>query len=151
MAMYFVQHGLALQKEVDPNRPLSPDGRREIERISTHLGNLGITVKNIYHSGKTRAKQTAQIFAEHIGDGNVHKYPGMNPNDSVSEFAINLNVNDTMYVGHLPHIGKLTSYLIAGDEEADVVTFTNGGVLSIVNDKLGYHIDWYLVPSMCNV
>ena len=150
MALYFVQHGLALSKEIDPDRPLSEEGKKEIKYISTHLRKVNITVRKIFHSGKTRAKETAQILAQQIGDGNVHEHAGMNPNDSVTEFATNLNEDDTMYVGHLPHIEKLTSFLITGNEDASVVTFTNGGVVCFENDNSGYHIKWYLIPSMCN-
>ena len=151
MIMYFVQHGLPIPRAVDPNRPLSVDGRKEVERISSHLRKMGITVKKVCHSGKTRAKETAQIFADQIGDGNVCELSGMNPNDSAIEFAGVLKVDDAMYVGHKPHMGKLVSYLTTGDEEADVVRFTNGGVVCVEKDSASCHIEWYLKPSMCNV
>lgn len=151
MAMYFVQHGLALQKEVAPNRPLSTKGRKAVEQISAHLRKSGIFVKKVCHSGKTRAQETAQIFGEQIGAGHVSETSGMNPKDSASGFAATLKEDDTMYVGHLPHMGKLVSFLTTGDEEADVVKFTNGGVVCLEKDSTGYHISWYLIPSMCKV
>ncbi len=151
MAMYFVQHGLALAKEVDPDRPLSGDGRKEVTRISVYLRDVGFTVKKIYHSGKTRAKETAQIFAEYVGDGNTYELPGMNPNDDVTQFATGLNEDEAMYVGHLPHMEKLVSYLITGNENASIAKFTNGGVVCVIKDGIGFHIDWYLIPSMCKV
>jgi len=109
MPIYLVQHGLAVPESVDPNRPLSADGREEVERVAAHLRKAGVAVKRVCHSGKTRAKETAQILAEHLGDGNIYEVPGMNPNDNVIEFAASLK-EDTMYVGHLPHLGKLISY-----------------------------------------
>ncbi len=151
MAMYFVQHGLASAKEDDPNRPLSADGRKEVECISAHLRKVGVAVKKVCHSGKTRAKETAQIFAEQIGDGNICELSGMSPNNNVIEFAADLKENDTMYVGHLPHMGKLISYLITGDEDAGVVKFANGGVVCVEKDSTGFHIEWYLKPSMCKL
>ena len=150
MAIYFVQHGLALAKEVDSNRPLSAEGRKEIERISVYLQKMEITVKNVCHSGKTRAKETAQIFADHIGDGHVYELSGMNPNDGTTEFAAVLK-DETLHVGHLPHLGKLISYLTTGDEDTGVVAFVNGGVVCVKQDSTGHHIEWYLKPSMCNV
>ena len=151
MAMYFVQHGLALPEQVDPNRPLSADGRREVESIAAHLRKAGVAVKKVCHSGKTRAKETAQIFAEHLGDGNIYEVPGMNPNDNVIEFAAGLKGDNTMYVGHLPHLGKLVSYLVAGDDQAGAVKFVNGGVVCVEKDSSGYHMEWYLKPSMFKV
>ena len=151
MAMYFVQHGLALTKEENLDRPLSSEGRREVECVSAHLRQAGVTVRNICHSGKTRAKETAQIFADQIGDGNVFERSGMAPKDDVRVFAELLGTDDTMYVGHLPHMGKLVSYLTTGDEGAGVVRFTNGAVICVEKNGTGYHIEWYLKPSICNV
>ena len=149
MAIYFVQHGLALAKEVDPDRPLSADGRNEVMRISAYLREIGFTVKKIFHSGKTRARETARIFAEYTGDGLIYELPGMNPNDDVKKFAAGLSEDDAMYVGHLPHMERLVSYLVAGDENAGIVKFTNGGVVCVGKDGGGFHIEWYLRPSMC--
>ena len=149
MALYFVQHGLAIEKEVDPNRALSADGRKRVACIAVHLQKVGVAVKKVCHSGKTRAKETAQIFAEQIGDGNIYELSGMNPNDNVIEFAATLKEDGTMYVGHLPHMGKLVSYLISGGEDACVVNFANGGVVCVEKDSTGFHMEWYLKPSMC--
>ncbi len=149
MPIYFVRHGLALPEEVDPNCPLSPDGRKQVERISDHLRSVGVGVKKVCHSGKARAKETAQIFADQIGDGTIHEVSGMRPNDNVIEFAAGLKDDNTMYVGHLPHLGKLVSHLVAGDEGAGVVSFTNGGVVCVEKDSAGYHVEWYLRPSLC--
>ena len=49
---------------------------------------------------------------------------------------------------HLPHLGKLVSYLVADDEDAGVVKFVNGGVVCVEKDSTGYHIEWYLKPSL---
>ena len=149
MAIYFVQHGLALAKELDINRPLSSEGREEVERISTHLKKASISVNKVSHSGKTRAKETAQIFADQISDGKIYELSGMNPNDDVVSFAETLKEDNTMYVGHLPQMGNLVSYLITGDEGSDVVKFTNGGVICVEKDSGAYHIEWYLKPSIC--
>ncbi|MBP1739190.1 MAG: phosphohistidine phosphatase SixA [Deltaproteobacteria bacterium] len=151
MPIYFVQHGLAVPESVDPNRPLSADGREEVERVAAHLRKAGVAVKRVCHSGKTRAKETAQILAEHLGDGNIDEVPGMNPNDNVIEFAAGLKGDNTMYVGHLPHLGKLVSYLVAGDDQAGAVKFVNGGVVCVEKDSSGYHMEWYLKPSMFKV
>jgi phosphohistidine phosphatase len=149
MPIYFVQHGLALSEQVDPNRPLSEEGRKEVERVAVYLQKVGVSARKVCHSGKTRAKETAQILAEKIGDGNLFEVSGMSPNDKVIEFATGLKEDNTIYVGHLPHLGKLVSYLVAGDEGANVVKFVNGGVVCVEKDSTGYHIEWYLKRSLC--
>jgi len=149
MAMYFVQHGSDVSKELDANRPLSLEGRGQVERLSTHLKQVGIRVNKVCHSGKARARETAQIFADQISDGKVYELSGMNPNDDVTEFAITLKEDNTMYVGHLPHMGKLVSYLITGNEGSAVVKFVNSGVVCVEKDSTGFYIGWYLKPSIC--
>jgi len=149
MPVYFVQHGLALPEQVDPTRPLSAEGRKEVARIAVHLRKSRVAVEKVCHSGKTRAKQTAQILSEAIGDGHISEVAGMSPKDNVRAFAADLKEEGTMYVGHLPHLGKLVSYLVAGDEDANVVGFVNAGVVCVEKDKEGYHIEWYLNPSLC--
>lgn len=149
MTMYFVQHGLALSKDIDPNRSLSDEGLKEVESISAYLQKIGVKVKKVYHSGKTRAEQTAQIFADHVGDGNVYELSGMSPNDDVKAFASSLNEDNTMYVGHLPHMEKLVSYLVAGDENTEVLKYSNGGVVCVEKENDGYHILWVLTPAVC--
>jgi phosphohistidine phosphatase len=151
MPLYFVQHGLALAKDVDPKRPLSAEGRRQVESIAAHLRRMEVEVKKIYHSGKTRAQETAQIFAEHIGEGKVYELSGMGPNDNVIQFTVTLKEDNAMYVGHLPHMGKLVSYLTTGKEDAGVVTFINAGVVCVEKDDTGFYIKWYLTPMTCKV
>jgi len=44
---------------------------------------------------------------------------------------------------------KAVSHLVTGDETAGVVKFVNGGVVCVEKDDSGYHIGWYLTPSVC--
>ena len=37
MAIYFVQHGICEAKTMDPDRPLTHEGRKEIKRVAIHL------------------------------------------------------------------------------------------------------------------
>ena len=148
MAMYFVQHGLSVAKEVNPDRPLSDEGRLEVERVAIHLHRMGVTVGHIFHSGKTRARQTAELFAEHLVYDRISPLPGMAPNDSAAVFAEGVEDN-AMYVGHLPHMGELVSLLVGDDERADVVRFTNGGVVCVERSEPGCYMKWFLTPVMC--
>lgn len=148
MPIYFVQHGKAVGKEVDPARPLSEEGRREVERVGACLRHMGLTLRGIYHSGKTRARQTAEILSTEVGLDFSSELAGMKPNDDVEKFAT-VVADDSMYVGHLPHMGKLVSYLVAGDENAGVVSFSNGGVVCVGRDAAGYHVEWMITPVTC--
>ena len=150
MAMYFVQHGSAVPKDKDPNRPLTAEGRKEVESISAHLKKVGLKVNQVCHSGKARARETAEILSVQICDGNIREIPGLTPFDDVIEFTVSLE-EDTMYVGHLPHLEKLISYLVTDDEEANIIKYENGGVASLKHNTTHYYIDWFLKPSICTL
>ena len=146
MRFYIVQHGVAVEKAINPDRPLTLEGRDEIGRLSVYLSQKGVSDSSIYHSGKTRAKETAQLLAEHLSDIAIGEHSGLGPNDDVSLLADRLEDN-AMYVGHLPHLSKLVSYVITGDVDTGVVTFVNGGVVCLNKDREAFQIDWYLRPE----
>ncbi|MCK5249069.1 MAG: phosphohistidine phosphatase SixA [Spirochaetaceae bacterium] len=151
MILYLVQHGKALSKEVDPDRPLSEEGRSEVEAVANCLARAGVRVPRIYHSGKTRAAQTARILADKLAADHVEVQSGMAPNDDVAAFAgvIEGKNRDALYVGHLPHLGKLASLLTTGDERANIAGIVNAGVLCLGTCPGGYQIEWYITPSLC--
>lgn len=148
MSIYFVQHGKCVAKEVDPDRPLSDEGRKEVERVAARLHKAGTALGQICHSGKTRARQTAEIMAGQLGVDWIIECAGMKPNDDAAEFAARLEDN-SMYVGHLPHLARLVSCLTADGEETEVVRFTNAGVVCVGRDDNGWYVEWYLTPSLC--
>ena len=57
MKLYLVQHGEACAKEVDAERPLTDQGKRDIDRLAAFLKQAGIQVSRVIHSGKLRAKK----------------------------------------------------------------------------------------------
>ena len=62
MRLFLVHHGDAVGPEVDPRRPLSPAGRDAVERLAAAAASKGAEPSVVWHSGKLRAKQTAEIF-----------------------------------------------------------------------------------------
>ena len=71
MALYLVQHGKSLAKDVDPEQGISDEGRAEVARIAAVAANYFVRVAGIAHSGKKRAWQTADIFAPSIAIGHA--------------------------------------------------------------------------------
>ena len=138
MKLYLVQHGQAVAKEVDPERPLSREGVEEVQRIGRHLAKSGVTLNRICHSGKARAHQTAELFADVLlVSGDVEAIAGINPNDSVTAFAQNIATHQsgTMIVGHLPFMAKLVTYLVTGNEEPVIVAYRPGSVVCLERDE----------------
>ena len=153
MTLYLIQHGKATSKEEDPDRPLTEDGRREVGRVATHLGRTGgPPPPRIVHSGKTRARQTAEILGEEAGDETVvEEADGLAPMDDPADWAGRLDEGESVaLVGHLPHLSRLAGLLLAGDPEAEPVRFRNGGVVALerVEEGEGWVLAWALVPEL---
>ena len=146
MSIYFIQHGLSVAKEENPERPLSAEGREQTVQIAAYLKGMGVSVKTICHSGKARAEETADILASQIAAGHSSKRDGMNPNDSVNHLAA-IFKDDTAYVGHLPQLEKIIGYLVVGDADARIVKFSNSGVVCLGKEDGRFFIEWVIKPD----
>ncbi|MBF8270705.1 MAG: phosphohistidine phosphatase SixA [Gammaproteobacteria bacterium] len=152
MNLYLVQHGQAVTKEVDPGRPLSPQGEQEIKRMAVFLEKSGVSVDRILHSGKMRAHQTAEILADKLLlKGEIEAIAGINPNDSVEDFAGKLHKlkHDTMLVGHLPFMARLVAYLTSGNADHEIVDYRPGSIVCLELDaEQNWRIRWMLRPDL---
>ena len=146
--LYFTQHGLALDKTVNPDRPLSNAGLEQSRAIALQIHSSDITVSQIFHSGKLRAQQTAEIFARHLSVTSVTAIDNLSPNDDVRHTRQNLQTGDALYVGHLPHLEKLVSYLITGNENDRIIKFQNSAVVCLEKSENHYQLRWYLTPEL---
>jgi phosphohistidine phosphatase len=152
MRIYLMQHGKPVPKEEDPDRPLSEHGKRGVEKMSEFLRKSGIRVQEAFHSGKTRARQTAEIMVSQLNpDVKAQEMAGLSPLDDVKEIATQIKDTDKelLIAGHLPHLGKLASLLIARDEAVPVVSFQQGGVACLEKDEKGHwSVAWMVVPEI---
>ncbi len=136
MALYLVQHGKNLPKEIDPDKGLSPEGVSEVKETAGVAARHGLKINAVRHSGKKRAHQTAEIYAQTLGgDIPVEKSDGLGPLDDVTAYASGIKDDeDVMLVGHLPFMEKMASYLITGNPEKPVLKFQKGGVVCLKKD-----------------
>ena len=152
MRIYLVQHGDALTKEIDPERPLSEKGRADVTAVGRLLARSGIAAARMVHSGKLRAAQTADLLAGHLAPGTaVETMDGLGPNDPVEPVANELlaMTADIMLVGHLPFMGKLAARLVAGDETLSIAAFVPGTVLCVEAGGEGdFSIAWMTGPAL---
>ena len=140
-------------------RPHRQEGLREKARdkldeidyktASFISGISGIEVARIIESGKLRATETAEIIGNSLGKG-TEKGEHLSPLDNPGEWVGGLNETseDTMLVGHLPHLGKLASLLLAGAPEMKLVEFSPGGVLCLERNDDGWTVQWMVVPQL---
>jgi phosphohistidine phosphatase len=154
MIVYLVQHGEATTKDVDPARPLTGRGQREVVQVAGVAARLGVEVRQIRHSGKARAQETAEILGQALSpqDG-VVAVPGLAPNDDVGAVAEALaaETGPLMFVGHLPFLARLAGLLVAGDAGRPVVQFRMGGIVCLVLADDLWQVAWFLTPEMARV
>lgn len=152
MALFLVQHGKSLPKEVDADRSLSEEGKETVARIAEVAAGYNVFVSMIKHSGKMRAKQTADIMASFLEpEKGVQETGGLDPLDDVVAVAEKITgKEDVMLVGHLPFMERLVSYLITGSIEITVFKFQNGGIVCLDRDQDRglWYIKWVLMPEI---
>lgn len=151
MSLYLVQHGEALSDAEDPERPLSEIGRANAAAVADRLARSGIAVHAIYHSGKLRAEQTAEIFAEVLTPTpGVRELVGLAPKDDPNVVAEALTefADSTMLVGHLPHLDRLASLLVTGSRQGGVVGFRNAGAVALTETGGNWTVAWIVTPEV---
>ena len=122
MLLYVLQHGEAVPKEVQPDRPLSEQGIRDIRILALHMQNMGVQLGHVFHSGKLRAKQSAGLIAETISpDVQPVQTDGLNPNDDPMVILEDIEQMDTniLLVSHMPFVSRLCSTLLTGTADAE--------------------------------
>jgi len=75
----------------------------------------------------------------------VHQH--LNPNDDINQIIPFLEDN-CMYVGHLPHMEKLVSKLLCGNEGSRPVEFENAAVVCIALERGESRLQWMIRPSI---
>jgi phosphohistidine phosphatase len=149
MKIYLVRHG-----DYDPNSPekkLSEQGQRDIHKVGQVLRQANITVNEIWHSGKARAQQTAEILAEQINpQAKLVVQEFLNPDDSIAKFLSEFadRTDDLMVVSHLPFLEKLSSALLTGNEDNGTINFQQGAVLSLEKIANGWQVNWMVIPEL---
>jgi phosphohistidine phosphatase len=155
MKLYLVQHAEAISKAEDPQRPLTERGRDDVARVAAFAARTGLQVRQIRHSGKRRAEETASILAEHLSPTEgVVAISGLAPRDDVRPMAEALSPlmagqrGAVMLVGHLPFLDRLAGLLITGDAERSVVRFQKGGIVCLVREDESWAVGWMVTPDL---
>jgi phosphohistidine phosphatase len=151
MKLYLVRHGEAKPAEVDPSRRLTSKGIQDATKVAEFLSKSHLTMNAIFHSGKTRAQETASVLASHITvQRGVFDTDGLLPNDDPSIWTARISrlTEDTMLVGHLPHLAKLASRLLCDDPKSPIINFPNVGVVCLARSYEGWSVEWMVSPGI---
>ena len=113
--LYLVHHGEAVSPEVDPRRPLSPRGERTVAKLAAEAAARGARPAVVWHSGKLRARQTAEAFwraCNALAEFSATK--DLQPNDPpvwMRQRLLN-EPRDLLLAGHFPYLPELLRLLV---------------------------------------
>jgi len=117
LELYLLRHAHAGNSQAwdgpDSERPLSPKGRRQAERLGAFLAERGFAPDAIVASPKLRARQTAQLVADAIGIAVSLDDRLAEPLDPtiVGEIAERAGGTSVVLVGHDPDFSELCAAL----------------------------------------
>ncbi len=150
MEIFLVQHGEAKSEEEDPKRPLTDKGKEDVTTVAELVAERGLKVEKVYHSGKTRAKETAEIFARQLKIKEIEGIKGIGPLDdpSIAKELIEKSEKSIMIVGHLPHLSKLVSLLLINNPDKEIVKFQMGGMIGLRRVEKGWFITCFFTPKL---
>lgn len=127
MRLYLLRHGLAAERDPvafpdDSQRPLTPKGRRKLEKIAAALKDGGLALDHIVSSPFLRARESAHVVAK-VFKLKVahceHLQPGMDRTGLRQHLAQTWpDAVNLMLVGHEPDLSELTCELIGAPSYA---------------------------------
>jgi phosphohistidine phosphatase len=143
--VYLVHHADAVGPDVDTQRPLSTAGRAHADRLAADAAARGVKPLAIWHSGKLRARQTAEAFWRACNPlAEFAAIRGLQPDDPPNEIATLLagEVRNVMLVGHLPSLPRLLQALLGRREGEPSASFPQHGLVALEADGAKWAERW---------
>lgn len=148
--IYLVHHGDAVGPEVDAMRPLSDRGRGAVLLLADEAGRRGVRPDAIWHSGKLRARQTAEAFWKVCNNpfATLSAERGLLPDDPPAWMRDRLlgEARALMVVGHMPHLPRLLRMMLGGREDTPAVEFPLHGLVALESDGDVWRETWRIGP-----
>jgi phosphohistidine phosphatase len=116
MQICLVHHADAVGPAIDPQRPLSARGLAQAEWVADQIAATGIVPAAVWHSGKLRARQTAQAVWRTVNPlAEFRMIRGLLPDDppAIVRDALYGETRDLLLVGHMPNLPALLALLLA--------------------------------------
>ena len=140
-----VHHAEAVGPDVDPMRPLSDAGRTAATRLAAEAAGRGVRPDQVWHSGKLRARQTAELFWRACNPlAPFSAARGLQPDDPPAWLRDELagESRSILIVGHMPHLDRLLRLLLQGDPASTVSSFPLHGCVALERDAERWKEIW---------
>ena len=144
--LLLVHHGDAVGPDVDPMRPLSSAGRVATERVASAAMARGVKPEAIWHSGKLRARQTAEIYWKACNPlSSFTAERGLLPDDPPQWIRDRLTGEDRtiLIVGHMPYLPRLLG-MLTGARDERAASFPLHGCVALEADGAQWNEIWRL-------
>jgi phosphohistidine phosphatase len=147
--LFLVHHGDAVGPDVDPMRPLSVRGRVEVDMLAQKAAQRGAKPDVIWHSGKLRARQTAEAYLKHCNPlAAFSASRGLQPTDPINWILDSLEgeTKHILLAGHFPHLPRVLGRLTTGNPDAEPVDFPLNGIVALEEADGKWVERWRLKP-----
>jgi phosphohistidine phosphatase len=148
--LYIAHHGDAVGPHENPMRPLSSRGQQQVAELAGQAALRGAKPRVIWHSGKLRARQTAEAYRHACNPlAQFAAARGLLPDDPPAWIADRLRAEagEVMVVGHMPHLPRLLCLLLAGDPDAPTIEFPANGVVCLEEQAGVWAERWRISPA----
>ncbi|MDP1568462.1 MAG: histidine phosphatase family protein [Vicinamibacterales bacterium] len=139
MYLFLVHHADALPPDVDHLRPLSSAGMAHAERVAAELKARGARPSMVWHSGKLRARQTAEACWRALNPlATFVAVRGLRPEDDPAVFLDTLTgeEGDVLAAGHMPNLPRLLHRLTGRSD------FPQHGAVALERTNDGFAERW---------
>lgn len=147
--LFLVHHGDAVEADVNPMRPLSDRGRVEVDMLAQKAAERGARPDVIWHSGKLRARQTAEAYWKRCNPlAAFSAVRGLQPTDPTNWIVelIEGETRNVLLAGHFPHLPQLLGRLLTGSPEAEPAAFPLNGIVALEEVDGRWIERWRLKP-----
>jgi len=140
----------------DADRALTAQGKAKMARAAQGLRKAKVRPDLILTSPLRRARETAEIVANELGGTKIENFdelaPGVEPSAVVEALRRYHNLRAVALVGHLPDLGYLASFLLAGSTNLCELSFKKGSVACLEGDLSGdatsCSLLWLMPPKL---
>ncbi len=156
--VFILRHGEAGNRmtvpEEDSERPLTPAGRIEIQKIAKSLKTVGLQTDRIYTSPFRRARETAEITAKILKIPILEEWDELKPDGSKTALYRKLakveQDSGLILVGHEPYLSSMIGEII-GSKGARI-DLKKGGLgkvrITSFTPRVSGELRWLLTPKI---
>src|ERR1700692_2197856 len=157
MIVYFLRHGNAGQKRVNPvqdeKRPLDKEGIEQCRYVGRLLYSMDTHVDLILSSPLKRATQSASMVGNEIAyEQKIELTPALRPSASYEAFRDLLHavsgLEAVMVVGHNPNLSRFLSLMVTGGLSNNAMEMKKGSVARVELGQKRSLLQWMVTPRL---